>query len=156
LASRHGECARGSLGGDEDDAPKLTRANSARKLCAVVDGFNLEATTTMEQGDREALERTCRYQLRGPLALDRLKIDEETETIRYELKHPDRRGKDAPGDDATAAAGANDRADSLATALLAVEVRRVGEWISLEKARGSQEHATQPRPRASPARRETK
>ena len=31
--------------------------------------------------------------LRGPLALERLKIDEETETIRSELKRPDRRGR---------------------------------------------------------------
>jgi hypothetical protein len=81
------------VGGAEDDTPKLTRANSARKVCAVVDGLNLEATTTVEQGGREARERTCRYLLRGPLALDGLKIDDETETIRYGLKCPDRRGK---------------------------------------------------------------
>ena len=81
------------VGGDEEDAPRPTSAKSANKLCAVVDGFNLEATTTVKQGDREALERTCRYLLRGPLALDRLKFDEETETIRYALKRPGRRGK---------------------------------------------------------------
>ena len=50
------------VGGDEDDdAPKFTSAKGANKLCAVVGGFNLEATTTVKQGDREALERTCRY-----------------------------------------------------------------------------------------------
>ena len=46
------------VGGDEEDTPKLHSAKSAGKLRAVVDGFNLEATTTVEQGDREALERT--------------------------------------------------------------------------------------------------
>jgi hypothetical protein len=53
-----------------------------------VDGFNLEATTTVEQGDREALERTCRYLLRGPMALDRLKIDEETDSLATRVDLP--------------------------------------------------------------------
>ena len=84
------------VGGDEDAAPKLQGTRGTAKLCAVVDGFNLEATTTMGQEDREALLRTCRYLLPGPLALDRLKIDEDEATIRHELKRPDRRGKTHP------------------------------------------------------------
>ena len=40
------------VGGDEEDTPKLHSAKSAGKLRAVVDGFNLEATTTVEQGER--------------------------------------------------------------------------------------------------------
>jgi len=39
---------------------------------AQVDELNLYASPLIPRGDREALERICRYLLRGPLALGRL------------------------------------------------------------------------------------
>ena len=38
------------------------------RLVAEHDGFNLHASEPIEAEDRVALERLCRYALRGPLA----------------------------------------------------------------------------------------
>jgi hypothetical protein len=56
-------------------------------LCAVVDGFSVHAGTRIAGSNRLALERLCRYGLRGPLALSRLEARPHG-TLAYHLRHP--------------------------------------------------------------------
>jgi hypothetical protein len=42
------------------------------RLCAEVEGFNLQAATRIPAGDREALEQVARYLARPPIGTDRL------------------------------------------------------------------------------------
>jgi len=58
---------------------------------AQVDGLNLYASPVIPAGDRGALEKICRYLLRGPLALGRLKQRADG-MLTYRLKKPDKRG----------------------------------------------------------------
>ena len=57
------------------------------KLVASYDGFNLHAATAFEGHERMALERWCRYALRGPLAASRLSLGPR-DTVVYELAKP--------------------------------------------------------------------
>jgi hypothetical protein len=57
-----------------------------------VEGFNLDATVTIQGMDRTRMERLCRYLLRGPLALDRLTINDESNAV-HALRKPDRHGR---------------------------------------------------------------
>ena len=58
---------------------------------ANVEGLNLYVGPRMDGKDRALLEKVCRYVLRGPLALSRLKLREDG-LLTYRLKRPDRRG----------------------------------------------------------------
>ena len=40
--------------------------------CAAYEGYNLHANVGLDAGEREGLERLCRYLLRPPVARDRL------------------------------------------------------------------------------------
>ena len=75
-----------------EKASAPARRPAGNKLAVEIGGFNLEATTVIAAHDRDGLERMCRYLLRGPLALDRLSIDDDG-TARYALKRPDRHGR---------------------------------------------------------------
>jgi hypothetical protein len=57
------------------------------RLVASYDGFNLHAQTSFEGHERMALERWCRYALRGPLAASRLTLGPR-ETVVYALAKP--------------------------------------------------------------------
>jgi hypothetical protein len=57
------------------------------KLVASYDGFNLHAGTKFEGHERLAIERWCRYALRGPLASSRLFLGPR-DTVIYELAKP--------------------------------------------------------------------
>ena len=57
------------------------------KLAAEHDGFNLHAAVAFEAHERVAIERLCRYILRGPLALGRLTKGPRGNVI-YRLKTP--------------------------------------------------------------------
>jgi hypothetical protein len=57
------------------------------KLVASYDGFNLHAATAFEGHERTAIERWCRYALRGPLAASRLSLGPRN-TVVYELAKP--------------------------------------------------------------------
>ena len=61
------------------------------KLAAEYDGFNLHAGLALEARERVALERLCRYILRGPLASGRLTEGPRRNLI-YRLKSPKRDG----------------------------------------------------------------
>jgi hypothetical protein len=74
--------------GDDDPPPVPSRG---KKLAVELNGFNLEATTLIAGNDRKSLEHMCRYLLRGPLALERLHINDDG-NAEYELKRPDRHG----------------------------------------------------------------
>ncbi len=58
---------------------------------ARIDGFDLDAEVAVHEHERERLEYLCRYVLRPPLALDRLKILAD-DLVCIELKHPWRDG----------------------------------------------------------------
>ena len=61
------------------------------RLCAEVEGFNLQAATRLHAGDREGLERMARYLARPPIATDRLsRLDDGRLELR--LKRPWRDG----------------------------------------------------------------
>jgi hypothetical protein len=70
-----GECAGGES------------SNKTKPLCGKVDGFTLHAARVVKAGDREGLERLCRYGLRAPFALDRFSIDPDG-SVRYRLTRP--------------------------------------------------------------------
>ena len=56
--------------------------------CAArADGFSLHAGLVVPAGQRERLERVCRYVLRPPVAMDRLKLTDDGR-VRLSLRHP--------------------------------------------------------------------
>jgi hypothetical protein len=54
----------------EDDHPRGAKS----PWTAEVDGFNVHAGVTVQAGDRDGLERLCRYGARPPFSLERLSI----------------------------------------------------------------------------------
>ena len=56
--------------GDQIDPESIDALTSPR--CASVSGFSLHANTSVPAGDRQRLERLCRYCARPPLAIERL------------------------------------------------------------------------------------
>ena len=54
-------------------------------------GFSLHAGVSTKAGQRDKLERLCRYIARPPVAVHRLSLTPER-NIRYELKTPYRNG----------------------------------------------------------------
>jgi Putative transposase len=67
--------------------PTEPAESSPPKLVASYDGFNLHAATSFEGHERMAIERWCRYALRGPLAASRLSLGPR-DTVVYELAKP--------------------------------------------------------------------
>jgi hypothetical protein len=61
------------------------------KLCAQVEGYNLQAATRLAANDRDSLERMCRYLARPPVATDRL-LALEDGRLELRLKRPWRDG----------------------------------------------------------------
>jgi hypothetical protein len=61
------------------------------KLCAQVEGYNLQAATRLAANDRGGLERMCRYLVRPPIATDRLSAREDGR-LELRLKRPWRDG----------------------------------------------------------------
>jgi len=76
----------GRLGGDRIDGDSVD-ALAASPRCASVSGFSVHANTAIPAGDRQRLERLCRYAARPPLAADRLSRLTNGK-LRYELKRP--------------------------------------------------------------------
>jgi hypothetical protein len=64
------------------------------RLCAQVEGYNLQAATRIAANDREALERMGRYLARPPVATDRLSQLEDGR-VELHLKRPWRDGTTA-------------------------------------------------------------
>jgi hypothetical protein len=56
-------------------------------LCFSSRGFSLHAATRVEAGERERLERLCRYVMRPPLAAGRLKVVDD-DMLAFTLKTP--------------------------------------------------------------------
>jgi len=71
--------------------PTEPAESSPPKLVASYDGFNLHAATSFEGHERLAIERWCRYALRGPLAASRLSLGPR-DTVVYELVKPKTNG----------------------------------------------------------------
>ena len=84
---------RAALHASADEAMRLPRRrdghddSDGKPLCARVDGFSLHAARTVDPGDRDGLERLCRYGLRAPFSLDRLSIDPDGQ-VRCRLLRP--------------------------------------------------------------------
>lgn len=55
--------------------------------CARVAGFSLHGAQSVMAGDREGLERLCRYGLRAPFAQERLSLCADGR-VAYQLRHP--------------------------------------------------------------------
>ena len=66
---------------EEDETPALGRCHARQ------DGFDLHAGVLVPAGQRERLDRVCRYVLRPPVAQDRLSLTADGQ-VRLELKHP--------------------------------------------------------------------
>ncbi len=58
-----------------------------KPLCARVAGFSLHAAQAVSAGDREGLERLCRYGLRPPFAQERLSLRPDGR-VAYRLRRP--------------------------------------------------------------------
>jgi hypothetical protein len=90
LAMRLGRLARVN---DKGNAELVARGNtlfeapSGKKLSASYQGMNLEAGVVIEQHNRGALERLCRYILRPTVSLERMRTT-LTGQITYKLKYP--------------------------------------------------------------------
>lgn len=67
---------------DDTDSLHLPTRRKAR-----IDGFDLDAEVAVHEHERDRLEYWCRYLLRPPLALDRLKVL-GSKLIALELKRP--------------------------------------------------------------------
>jgi hypothetical protein len=75
-------------------APASVDAFLLGRLCAEVEGFNLQAATRVAANDREGLERMARYLARPPIASDRLtRLDDGR--LELQLKRPWRDGTTA-------------------------------------------------------------
>ena len=59
----------------------------AKPLSAVVNGFSLHAARTVDEEDREGLERLCRYGLRSPFSQERLSLLPDGRVV-YRLAKP--------------------------------------------------------------------
>jgi hypothetical protein len=66
-----------------EDVSRVTRG----PCHAQVDGFDLHAGVLVRAGQRERLERLCRYTLRPPIAQTRLRVDAEGQ-VWIALRHP--------------------------------------------------------------------
>ena len=96
LASCYSAAAEGKvLLGDRagQRTARLVRPEDARadEPAAVLAGFNVHAKVAIPAGDRDRLERLCRYLARPPIAQDRLTALADAR-LRYELKKPWRDG----------------------------------------------------------------
>jgi hypothetical protein len=65
--------------------PYLPRPD--KPLCVSVDGWSLEAGVRIRKGDREGLERLCRYVTRPPLSQERLELLPDGR-VRYGFRRP--------------------------------------------------------------------
>ncbi|MCX5742179.1 MAG: transposase, partial [Proteobacteria bacterium] len=61
-------------------------------LCAFVDGFSLHANTTVDVGDRGALERLARYVLRPAISADRVTLRPDGR-VEYRFRRHDPTGR---------------------------------------------------------------
>jgi hypothetical protein len=64
------------------------------RLCAQIEGYNLQAATRLAANDRDGLERMARYLARPPIATDRLSLREDGR-LELRLKRPWRDGTTA-------------------------------------------------------------
>jgi len=89
-ASVHGRAALGPRAGARvgqcGDPPEDVAPMTLGPCHAHVDGFDLHAGLVTRAGQRDRLERLCRYALRPPLAQDRLHVSAEG-TIWLTLRH---------------------------------------------------------------------
>jgi hypothetical protein len=79
------------MGNTANDVEDDHRRGAKSPWTAEVDGFNVHAGTTVMTGDREGLERLCRYGARPPFSLERLSILEGGR-VAYRLRKPRRNG----------------------------------------------------------------
>jgi hypothetical protein len=69
-------------------------ADNVASCCAQDHGFSLHAAVRIGAGQRDRLERLCRYVTRPPFAQDRLAVNDAGDVI-YRFRHPWRNGKTA-------------------------------------------------------------
>ena len=65
---------------------------ASRRRCAFIDGFSLHADTSVDPGDRPALERLVRYLLRPLISADRLTARGDGR-VEYRFRRPDPTGR---------------------------------------------------------------
>ena len=65
---------------------------ASRRRCAFLDGFSLHADTSVDPGDRPALERLVRYLLRPLISADRLTARGDGR-VEYRFRRPDPSGR---------------------------------------------------------------
>ena len=86
-----------TTGNREKSGPALSLADEEEVeqprggMVARVNGLNLYPSSVIDGKDRQLVERVCRYLLRGPMSLGRLKQREDG-LLTYRMKKPDRRG----------------------------------------------------------------
>jgi hypothetical protein len=79
------------MGNAANDVDDDHRRGAKSPWSAEVEGFNLHAATTVQAGDREGLERLCRYGARPPFSLERLSILPDGR-VAYLLRKPRKNG----------------------------------------------------------------
>jgi hypothetical protein len=85
-------CVQKALFARERTGDETPIRKERHRLTVDVEGFNLDATVTVQGMDRTRMKRLFRYLFRGPLALDRLTINDEGNPA-YALRQPDRQGR---------------------------------------------------------------
>jgi hypothetical protein len=69
------------------NAPESIEAPAPAGCHARANGFDLHAGLVVPAGQREPLERVCRYALRPPVAGDRLRVTDDGQ-VQLQLRHP--------------------------------------------------------------------
>ncbi len=89
-ASVQGTVALGPHRGDRlcrlGDAPESVEASAPDGCHARANGFDLHAGLVVPAGQRERLERVCRYALRPPVAGDRVRVTSDGQVV-LQLRH---------------------------------------------------------------------
>ncbi len=80
----------GGHGGEEPDDEEHRRGSESR-WAAEVRGFNIHAGVFLHKGDRDGLERLCRYGARPPFSLERISLLPDGR-VAYRLRKPRRNG----------------------------------------------------------------
>jgi hypothetical protein len=77
---------RGARVGRRGGAPETVEARALGRCHARSNGFDLHAGPVVPAGQRERLERVCRYALRRPVAGDRVRVTGDKQ-VQLELRH---------------------------------------------------------------------
>jgi hypothetical protein len=82
------------LWGENEEINRIKTPRTRKKLCADHDGYSLHASVHIGGCNAPRRERLARYVARGPIAADRLSVNQQGDIV-YRFRNPWRNGKQA-------------------------------------------------------------